>query len=171
MRYHKLKAGECPGTYVVTEPVTEQDLLRIANQIARKRLAKGSAITSTTEAAEQLQTLLQEREHEVFGALFLDSQHRVLAFEELFRGTLDSASIYPREVVKRALLLNCGAIIAVHNHPSGDPTPSDADRRFTRKLREASAVMDLVFQDHVIIGTPATERPLPYFSFREHGLM
>ena len=87
MRYHKLKAGECPGTYVVTEPVTEQDLLRIANQIARKRLAKGSAITSTTEAAERLQTLLQDREHEVFGALFLDSQHRVLAFEELFRGT------------------------------------------------------------------------------------
>ena len=80
MRYHKLKAGECPGTYVVTEPVTEQDLLRIANQIARKRLAKGSAITSTTEAAERLQTLLQDREHEVFGALFLDSQHRVLAF-------------------------------------------------------------------------------------------
>jgi DNA repair protein RadC len=93
MRYHKLKAGECPGTYVVTEPVTEQDLLRIANQIARKRLAKGTAITSTTEAAERLQTLLQDREHEVFGALFLDSQHRVLAFEELFRGTLDSASI------------------------------------------------------------------------------
>ncbi|MCG4787520.1 hypothetical protein L0N33_19555, partial [Roseburia faecis] len=87
MRYHKLKAGECPGTYVVTEPVTEQDLLRIANQIARKRLAKGTAITSTTEAAERLQTLLQDREHEVFGALFLDSQHRVLAFEELFRGT------------------------------------------------------------------------------------
>ncbi len=108
MRYHKLKAGECPGTYVVTEPVTEQDLLLIANQIARKRLAKGTAITSTTEAAERLQTLLQDREHEVFGALFLDSQHRVLAFEELFRGTLDSASIYPREVVKRALLLNCG---------------------------------------------------------------
>ena len=79
MRYHKLKAGECPGTYVVTEPVTEQDLLRIANQIARKRLAKGTAITSTTEAAERLQTLLQDREHEVFGALFLDSQHRVLS--------------------------------------------------------------------------------------------
>ena len=123
MRYHKLKAGECPGTYVVTEPVTEQDLLRIANQIARKRLAKGTAITSTTEAAERLQTLLQDREHEVFGALFLDSQHRVLAFEELFRGTLDSASIYPREVVKRALILNSGAIIAVHNHPAETLNP------------------------------------------------
>jgi len=129
MRYHKLKAGECPGTYVVTEPVTEQDLLRIANQIARKRLAKGTAITSTTEAAERLQTLLQDREHEVFGALFLDSQHRVLAFEELFRGTLDSASIYPREVVKRALL-----------------------RVFTQALKEALALVDVRLLDHLVVG-------------------
>jgi len=146
MRYHKLKAGECPGTYVVTEPVTEQDLLRIANQIARKRLAKGTAITSTTE------TLLQDREHEVFGALFLDSQHRVLAFEELFRGTLDSASIYPREVVKRALLLNSGAIIAVHNHPSGDPEPSQSDRLFTQALKEALALVDVRLLDHLVVG-------------------
>ncbi|WP_322862042.1 JAB domain-containing protein [Aeromonas allosaccharophila] len=148
MRYHKLKAGEYPGTYVVTEPVTEQDLLRIANQIARKRLAKGTAITSTTEAAERL----QDREHEVFGALFLDSQHRVLAFEELFRGTLDSASIYPREVVKRALLLNSGAIIAVHNHPSGDPEPSQSDRVFTQALKEALTLVDVRLLDHLVVG-------------------
>ncbi|MGL4885369.1 MAG: RadC family protein, partial [Aeromonas veronii] len=140
------------GTYVVTEPVTEQDLLRIANQIARKRLAKGTAITSTTEAAERLQTLLQDREHEVFAALFLDSQHRVLAFEELFRGTLDSASIYPREVVKRALLLNCGAIIAVHNHPSGDPEPSHSDQVFTQALKEALALVDVRLLDHLVVG-------------------
>ncbi|MBW3844803.1 RadC family protein [Aeromonas hydrophila] len=153
MRYHKLEAGQCPGTYVVTEPVTEQDLLRIANQIARKRLAKGTAITSTTEAAERLQTLLQDREHEVFGALlFLDSQHRVLAFEELFRGTLDSASIYPREVVKRALLLNSGAIIAVHNHPSGNPEPSQSDRVFTQALKEALALVDIRLLDHLVVG-------------------
>ena len=87
MRYHKLRAGEIPGTYIVTGPVTEQDLLLMANQIARKRLAKGTAITSTTEAAQRLQTLLQDREHEVFAALFLDNQHRLLAFEELFHGT------------------------------------------------------------------------------------
>ena len=142
MRYHKLKAGECPGTYVVTEPVTEQDLLRIANQIARKRLAKGTAITSTTEAAERLQTLLQEREHEVFGALFLDSQHRVLAFEELFRGTLGSASIYPREVVKRALMLNCGAIIVVHNH-SSDTTPSVPTTRWSSNRTSTRAKASL----------------------------
>ncbi|WP_279464385.1 RadC family protein [Aeromonas dhakensis] len=133
-------------------PVTEQDLLRIANQIARKRLAKGTAITSTTEAAERLQTLLQEREHEVFGALFLDAQHRVLAFEELFRGTLDSASIYPREVVKRALLLNSGAVLAVHNHPSGDPEPSHSDRVFTQALKEALALVDVRLLDHLVVG-------------------
>lgn len=153
MRYHKLKAGEHPGTYVVTEPVTEQDLLRIANQIARKRLAKGTAITSTTDAALRLQALLQDREHEVFGALFLDNQHRLLAFEELFRGTLDSASIYPREVVKRALQLNCGAIIAVHNHPSGNPEPSQSDRVFTLALKEALALVDVRLLDHIIVGT------------------
>ncbi|HHQ4513672.1 TPA: JAB domain-containing protein, partial [Aeromonas hydrophila] len=93
-----------------------------------------------------------DREHEVFGALFLDSQHRVLAFEELFRGTLDSASIYPREVVKRALLLNCGAIIAVHNHPSGDPEPSHSDRVFTQALKEALALVDVRLLDHLVVG-------------------
>lgn len=147
MRYHKLKAGECPGTYVVTEPVTEQDLLRIANQIARKRLAKGTAITSTTEAAERLQTLLQDREHEVFGALFLDSQHRVLAFEELFRGTLDSASI------------------AVHNHPSGDPEPSHSDRVFTQALKEALALVDVRLLDHLVVGAEGV------VSLAERGLL
>ncbi|MGL5496758.1 MAG: JAB domain-containing protein, partial [Aeromonas sobria] len=96
--------------------------------------------------------LLQDREHEVFGALFLDSQHRVLAFEELFRGTLDSASIYPREVVKRALILNSGAILAVHNHPSGDPEPSQSDRVFTQALKEALALVDVRLLDHLVVG-------------------
>lgn len=152
MRYHKLKAGEHPGTYVVTEPLTEQDLLRIANQIARKRLAKGTAITNTTDAAAHLQTLLQDREHEVFGALFLDTQHRVLAFEELFRGTLDGASVYPREVLKRALALNSAALIGVHNHPSGNPEPSQSDRALTQALKDALALVDIRLLDHLVVG-------------------
>lgn len=152
MRYHKLRAGEHPGTYVVTEPVTEQDLLHIANQIARKRLAKGMSITSATDAAERLQTLLQDREHEVFAVLFLDTQHRVLAFEELFRGTLDGASVYPREVVKRGLALNCAAIIAVHNHPSGHPEPSQSDRVLTQALKEALALVSIRLLDHLVVG-------------------
>ncbi len=165
MRYHKLKAGECPGTYVVTEPVTEQDLLRMANQIARKRLAKGAVITSTKEAAELLQTLLQDRDHEVFGALFLDSQHRVHAFEELFRGTLDSANVYPREVVKRALALNCAAIIVVHNHPSGNPEPSSTDIALTKSLREALTLVDIRLLDHLVVGTEGV------VSLAERGMM
>lgn len=163
MRYYKLKAGECPGTYVVTEPVTEQDLLCIANQIARKRLAKGSAITSSTDTANQLQTLLQEREHEVFAVLFLDSQHRILAFEELFRGTLNSASVYPREVVKQGLTHNCGAIIAVHNHPSGNPEPSPSDRALTQALKAALALVDIRLLDHLVVGTEG------YVSLAERG--
>ncbi|MFB2832853.1 DNA repair protein RadC, partial [Aeromonas jandaei] len=122
-------------------------------------------ITSTTEAAERLQTLLQNREHEVFGVLFLDSQHRVLAFEELFRGTLDSASIYPREVVKRALLLNSGAVIAVHNHPSGDPEPSHSDRVFTQALKEALALVDVRLLDHLVVGAEGVA------SLAERGLL
>ncbi|MGL5040425.1 MAG: RadC family protein [Aeromonas sp.] len=165
MHYHKLKAGEVPGTYVVTEPVTEQDLLRIANQIARKRLAKGSPITSTTLAADRLQTLLQEREHEVFGVLFLDNQHRLLAFEEMFRGTLGSASIYPRELVKRALQLNCAAIIAVHNHPSGNPEPSRSDLNFTQALKDALALVDVRLLDHLVVGAEGV------VSLAERGLL
>ncbi|MGL5288365.1 MAG: RadC family protein [Aeromonas sp.] len=165
MHYHKLKAGEAPGTYVVTEPVTEQDLLRIANQIARKRLAKGSPITSTTTAADRLQTLLQAREHEVFGVLFLDNQHRLLAFEEMFRGTLTNASIYPREVVKRALQLNCAAIIAVHNHPSGNPEPSRSDINFTQTLKDALALVDVRLLDHLVVGAEGV------VSLAERGLL
>lgn len=165
MRYHKLRAGERPGTYVVTNPVTEQDLLHIANQIARKRLAKGTAITSSTDAANQLQTLLQDREHEVFAVLFLDSQHRVLAFEELFRGSLDGASVYPREVLKRALTLNSASIIAVHNHPSGNPEPSQADRALTQALKAALALVDIRLLDHLVVGAEG------HVSLAERGVL
>ncbi|RSM32613.1 RadC family protein [Aeromonas salmonicida] len=152
MRYHKLKAGEYPGTYVVTEPVTEQDLLHMANQVARKRLAKGSAITSHQMAAQRLQTLLQGRERETFAVLFLDNQHRVIALEELFHGTLTAASVHPREVVKRALALNSAAILCTHNHPSGYPEPSLSDKQITEVLRNALALVEVRLLDHLVIG-------------------
>ncbi len=128
MLHHKLIAGEIPGTYLVTELINEEDLLTIANQIARQKQAKGEAIADKHLALQTLQTLLQSREHEVFAMLFLDNQHRVLAYEELFHSTLSSASFYPREVVKRALALNVAALMLVHNHPSGHPPGTQLGR-------------------------------------------
>lgn len=152
MRYHKLKAGELPGTYVVEELVTEADILLMAQQLSRKRLAKGRKIERPEIVFEYLQTLLQSYEHEVFAAIFLDNQHRILGFEELFKGTIDAASVYPREVVKRALQLNAAALIFVHNHPSGDPEPSRADITITLRLRDALNTVDIRTLDHVVVG-------------------
>ncbi|WP_024946325.1 RadC family protein [Aeromonas hydrophila] len=153
MLHHKLIAGEIPGTYLVTELINEEDLLTIANQIARQKLAKGEAITDKHLAQQALQTLLQSREHEVFAMLFLDNQHRILAYEELFRGTLSSASVYPREVVKRALALNAAALMLVHNHPSGYPEPSRADIEITHRLQTALELVDIRLMDHLVVAT------------------
>lgn len=114
---------------------------------------------------------LQALSYESVRLILLTTRLTLMRSEEIFRGSVNECTATSRELLRKVLVHNAYGFVLVHNHPSGDPTPSDADRRFTRKLREASAVMDLVFQDHVIIGTPATERPLPYFSFREHGLM
>lgn len=134
MTHSKLKAGEVAGTYHVTSPVTETDI-SMAMRFARLKLAKGRKISHPSHAFEHLQLLLQDYEHEVFSVLFLDSQHRVIRFEELFRGTIDAASVYPRGVLKAALAYNATAVILVHNHPSGDPEPSDADQRITERLK------------------------------------
>ena len=97
MHLHKLKASDTAGTYLVESPVTENDILLMARQLASLRLRKGRALTSPKEAFSHLQTLLADYEHEVFALLMLDSRHRVIAFEEVFRGTLDGASFYPRD--------------------------------------------------------------------------
>lgn len=152
MLHHKLIAGEIPGTYLVTEQINEEDLLTIANQIARQKLAKGVAITDQYLAQQALQTLLQSREHEVFAMLFLDNQHRILAYEEIFRGSICHTNIYPREIVKCGLSYNCSAIIAVHNHPSGNPEPSLSDKLFTKELKDTLALVDIRLLDHLIVG-------------------
>ncbi|AHV33810.1 RadC family protein [Aeromonas hydrophila] len=153
MLHHKLIAGEIPGTYLVTELINEEDLLTIANQIARQKLAKGEAITDKHLAHQALQGLLQTRDREVFAALFLDNQHRILAYEELFLGTLSAATVYPRDVVKRALHYNAAALILVHNHPSGYPEPSRADIEITLRLQNALALVDIRILDHLVVGT------------------
>ena len=152
MHLHKLKASDTAGTYLVESPVTENDILLMARQLASLRLRKGRALTSPKEVFSHLQALLADYEHEVFALLMLDSRHRVIAFEELFRGTLDGASVYPREVVKLALEHNAAAIILVHNDPSGDPEPSQADRNLTTKLRDALNLVGVRTLDHIVVG-------------------
>ena len=95
---------------------------------------------------------LEELGHEVFCCLFLDNRHRVLRFDELFRGTIDGTSVYPREVVKEALAVNAAAVILAHNHPSGVAEPSQADERITKRLKSALELVDIRLLDHLIIG-------------------
>ena len=103
--------------------------------------------------------------HEGFCGVFLDNRHRVIALEELFRGTIDGASVHPREVVKRALAKNAAAVILAHNHPSGIAEPSQADELITRRLKEALALVDIRVLDHLVIGDGVCE------SFAERGLL
>ena len=152
MKYHKLRAGEESGTYVMESPVTEADILQMAQQLAMSRLAKGRALTEPKQVFSHLQTLLQYHEYEVFALLLLDSKHRVITFREIFRGTLDAASVYPREVVKIALEHNAAAVILVHNHPSGDPEPSQSDRTLTTTLKNALNMVGTRILDHVVVG-------------------
>lgn len=117
MNHCKLKAGEIAGTYDITAPITEAELVSIAQAFARRRLTRGRKLTRPDLVFDYLQVLFQGYEHEVFSALFLDTQHRLIHFETLFRGTIDSASVSPREVVKRALAHNAAAVILVHYVP------------------------------------------------------
>lgn len=114
---------------------------------------------------DYLKLRLSEREHELFIALFLDAQHRLIACEELFRGTLAQTSVYPREVVKAALKYNAGAVIFAHNHPSGVAEPSRADEMLTTALKQALALIDVRTIDHFVVAGTGT------ISFAERGLM
>ncbi len=129
-----------------------QAVLEMARRHLHERLQRGDALTSPALTRQFLQVQLRDEPHEVFAVLYLDSQHRVLAFEPLFRGTLDSAAVYPREVVKRCLAHNAGAVILAHNHPSGIAEPSQSDRRITERLRDALALVDIRLLDHIVIG-------------------
>ena len=100
-----------------------------------------------------LQLKLSELEHEVFAVMFLDNRHRLITFEEMFRGTIDGANVYPREVVKTALKHNAAAVILAHNHPSGVAEPSRADEAITRRLKEALGLVDVRVLDHLVVGS------------------
>lgn len=142
----------------------EQDVILEAIQIYNRTFSRGEALTSPDKAKDCIKLKLAPYEHEVFVCLFLDNQHRVIACDELFSGTIDGASVYPREVVKTALQYNAAALIIAHNHPSGISDPSQADRVITAKLKEALALIDVRVLDHFIVGETV-------YSFAEHGLL
>ncbi len=114
-------------------------------------LARGAALTDPAAAGRYFAQRLRHHPFEVFAALFLDTRHRALGFEELFRGTVDGAEVHPREVARRALALNAAAVIVGHNHPSGNPEPSAADRAVTARLKQALALVDIRLLDHFVV--------------------
>ena len=142
-----------------------QAVLEMSRRALQETLQRGDALNSPRAVRDYLQLLLAGRQQEVFVVLFLDTQHRVIATEELFHGTLSQTSVYPREVVKRALALNAAAVILAHNHPSGVAEPSSADELITGVLKQALALVDVRVLDHFIVAAGTT------LSFAERGLL
>lgn len=159
--FRALLVQEDDGRYRLAR---REEIIEAAKEEIGKLFKKGAALTSPDETRDYLRTLLGSYEHEVFGVLWLDNRHRVIEFEELFRGTIDGASVHPREVAKSALLHNAAACIFVHNHPSGVAEPSLSDEMITRKLIEALNLFDVRALDHFIVGEQTC-------SFAERGLI
>ena len=152
--------GFGPASYAVIQASMELCRRHLAESLAR-----GPGLTSPKTTRDYLIARLRDRQKEVFCCLFLDNRHRVIRFEELFQGTIDGTSVYPREVVKRALDLNAAATIFAHNHPSGVAEPSQADERITRRLKSALNLVDIRVLDHFIVGDGICT------SFAERGLL
>jgi DNA repair protein RadC len=139
--------------------------LELARRSIDERLKQGAALTSPGAVRDYLRLTLASRQHEVFVCIWVDAQHKVIAIEEPFRGTLTQTSVYPREIVKAGLAMNAAAVIFAHNHPSGVAQPSQADELLTRNLKEALALVDVKVLDHFIVaGNQA-------ISFAERGLL
>lgn len=142
-----------------------QAILEMARRFSGERLERGTALGSPADTRHYLSMRLRDEPQELFCCLFLDNRHRVLAFEELFRGTLDGAAVYPREVVKRVLAHNAAAVILAHNHPSGVAEPSRADELLTGRLKDALGLVDVRVLDHFVVGDGEV------LSFAERGLI
>lgn len=129
-----------------------QAVLELSRRHLAEQLQQGDALTDPAMTRQYLTARLREYQYEVFACLFLDNRHRILGFEELFRGTINGASVHPREVVRQALGYNAAAVIFSHNHPSGVAEPSEADRSITQHLQKALNLIDIRVLDHIIIG-------------------
>ncbi|MEZ5512482.1 MAG: DNA repair protein RadC [Steroidobacteraceae bacterium] len=144
---------------------TSAEVLTAARTTLSRRMRQGTKLTSPEVTRDYLRLQLAEREHEVFCIIYLDTRHRVIDCQELFRGTIDGASIYPREVLKEALRRNAAACILAHNHPSGVAEPSHADELITRRLKEALWLVEIRVLDHLIVAGGEV------VSFAERGLL
>jgi len=151
-------------TGVVREATSPEILAAAREQLAR-RMRRGATLASPKATYDYLSLRFGTLEHEVFCVIHLDNRHRVIDFQEIFRGTIDGASVHPREVVKEALRRNTAACILVHPHPSGIAEPSTADELITRRLQEALALVDIRVLDHLVIAGSEV------LSFAEKGLI
>jgi len=149
----------------LTRTATQDEILDAARSILARRVRRGRALSNPRHTRDYLRLELATREHEIFAILFLDNRHRVIEFVPLFRGTVDGATVHPREVVKEALARNAAAVILAHNHPSGVAEPSQADELITRRLRDALALVDIRILDHLVVTGDDV------VSFAERGLL
>lgn len=147
---------DAAGTYHAHAALSENDILMAAEAIISTRFLRQEKFSDPEDAERFLVHRLSKLEHEVFAVAFLDQSHRIISFEEMFRGTISCSSVHPREVVKRALALNAAAVVLAHNHPSGNPEPSQADIRLTEHLRGALGLVDVRVIDHVVVGGTET---------------
>ena len=154
----------CPGVGVA-KYAQLVSALEMARRFLLAGLERGEAISNPLACRQFLQMKMRGNVREVFACLFLDSQHRLISYEEMFFGTIDGASVHPREVVRRALELGAAALIFAHNHPSGVAEPSQADCRITDRLRSALALVDIRVLDHLVVGDTEVT------SFAERGLL
>ena len=146
--------------------ITDEQILEQAAAIIAKRFHREEfAATDPDIVYQYLTYAIGGSKNEIFAAFFLDNRHQLIAFEELFRGTVDAAAVYPRTVVQRAMELNASALILAHNHPSGISEPSQADRAVTRRLKDACSLLDIGLLDHLVIGCES------YVSFARRGLI
>lgn len=152
--------GFGPARYVVL-----QAALELTRRHYRELMTVGSPLQNPQATREFVQLRLRDLPYEVFCCLLLDSRHRVIGFEELFRGTIDGAIVHPREVLRLALSRNAASVILVHNHPSGNAEPSPDDRKITVRVRDALALVDIKVLDHLVVGDGVCE------SFAERGLL
>lgn len=161
----KFKVSDKAGRYTASGTLSREDIIQGALYLlARDMEQSGNVLNTPMGAKSFLRLSLSQEGREVFACIFLNSQHKVIAYEHLFYGTIDTSAVYPREVVKRALELNAKAVIFAHNHPSGNPEPSEADKIITNRLIEALALVEVNVLDHIVIGVSPV-------SFAERGLI